>query len=364
MQPNGNDSANTTDVDKSLADDLQRNMAVFLERKITEFLDLYVEAAILFVGIVGNVLVLRVYSGESYSNRPMFVYLRALAAVDLLALSVVLCTHWMSNFVTIHADAEDPSSVDVLVCKSIIMLAQELFDYSAWLVVAMACTHVIALTRPHQFARVCTVTIAGVVVGVTGASTMLKNAYVFRLGAIIAPANSTKSMCVLLYEKQRPADTAFAWLDLVSCRIVPLCLLVYCSFRILLGLCTMTTGQVVHAAKKRQIAIMLLFVSVCFVLLTLPNKVLTAALSNRERPAFESHQAAVDLLAITISLKLNLLNYAVNVWIYCIVSTEFRNDLRNVLRCGTCKVSPVTSSNTSWVRTLKGRRLTPRQRKR
>ena len=126
------------------------SLSGFLEVRVSNFLNLYIEAVILFGGLLGNAIVIGVFSKKTYQKNATLIYIRILAVIDFVTLAVLLTTHW-TNYNFRH------SNKSVWLCKSILSMARIFLDCSAWIVVAVNGNHFIAVVYPFKYSYVTSV---------------------------------------------------------------------------------------------------------------------------------------------------------------------------------------------------------------
>ena len=111
-------------------------------------MDLYLEALILFGGIIGNLLMFAVFFQRRLVNSTD-VLIRVLSSTDFLLLSVCLMTHWINyNFNT--------SGKHLALCKTVLFLSLFLFDLEAWTMVCLTIDRCICVIRPTKAKILCT----------------------------------------------------------------------------------------------------------------------------------------------------------------------------------------------------------------
>ena len=110
--------------------------------KAAYFIDMWIEAVILFGGALGNCLLFAVFNcSRSYNSVSIYLYLKVLAVVDFCSLSITLATHWVNyNFL--------PGNKNLYLCKTVLFTATECLDYGACIIAAMSVDRLIAITMP------------------------------------------------------------------------------------------------------------------------------------------------------------------------------------------------------------------------
>ncbi|KAI0239930.1 hypothetical protein LSAT2_009355, partial [Lamellibrachia satsuma] len=123
------------------------SLSGFFEVRVSNFLNLYLEAVIIFGGLLGNAIVIGVFSKKTYRKNATYTYIRILAVIDFVTLAVPLTTHWINcNF--------RQSGKNIRMCKSGLFMARIVLDCSAWIVVAVNGNHFIAVVYPFKYTYV------------------------------------------------------------------------------------------------------------------------------------------------------------------------------------------------------------------
>ena len=95
--------------------------------------------------------------------------------------------------------------------------------------------------------------------------------------------------------------------------------------------------------KDSRLTAMLIWVSVSWLVLTAPMMLWTFA----AKPATDSHSAAKNYLAKTVSFMLMYMNHGLNFYLYCLSGKRFRKALRELLTCNQEQKYALRQSETS-----------------
>ena len=303
--------------------------------KVANFLDLWIEAVILFGGVLGNCVLFSVIScSKSYSALSLYLYLKVLAVVDFCSLSITLTTHWVNyNFL--------PGNKNLYLCKTILFTATQCLDYGACLIATMSVDRLIAIALPLKYKQLCTVKKSAIVAFIMGLGTFGKNIYTFhKAGFSLAKTNK---QCAPQYDSDNWLDEMFVWIDLMIGSIIPFLVIVVSNTWLLVAVWktshnSMLSSNSKLSQKESQMTALLLLVSSTFLLCTLPRKAYTLALSSLPPPS-GMQQVANYRLGHAIATKLWHLNSAINIWLCVASGSRFRRDLMHFVMCGRCRDS-------------------------
>ena len=139
----------------------------FWEVKVASFVDLYVEAILLFGGIFCNSIIMIMFCGKKYQKKSGYSFIHCLAFIDFLLLSIVLMIHWVNyNF--------EKGNKNIYLCRVTVFLGRQLFDFEAWVIAAMSVFRWISVTYPLRAKFWCTVFRARIVICTSAVATILK----------------------------------------------------------------------------------------------------------------------------------------------------------------------------------------------
>ena len=337
---NSNSSNITTTAPPSLWN--QPRLTDFTEVKVAAFLDLYVEALLLYGGIICNLIIVVIFFGKKYQKKSSYIFIHCLAFIDFILLSVVLMTHWVNyNF--------KKGNKNIYLCKTILFLARDLFDFEAWVIVTMSVDRWIAITYPLKAKFLSNASRARKAIGCIFLGTFAKNIYTFWVAGFALAMNKKNKICTLLYSKEIWIDNLFPWIDLFVGSILPFLMVVTFNCLVIYQIkksskkranMTMNTAaiesQKTREAKESQLSRLMLLISFAFLILTLPRQLFILIWNNISIPV-TTHNLAIYALVHSISQKFWFANSSVNFWFYFSSGSQFRRDLKlNALKL--CRV--------------------------
>lgn len=279
------------------------------------------------LGVVGNILVIFVFSRASLSNLRCSVYFRVRAVVDtclILAFALIHLikfldktdkTYNTNGQVSFAKMKHEP--VENWIMHSLAMM-------SAWIIVIISFERLVATSRPATYKSKCTRKTAFLNVTVIVPFFLLANIHIF----FCKEGESGDESLI-------PVPIYFA--SMYS--IIPALIITACN------------AYLCHAVKKlrdggeklaKATTLMLFVSSICHVLLTLPFSIFQITMgtdvlkSLKLSTIFKIYEVCAGLVAI---------NHTMNAVFYGISNTLFRQELMNMLRCsGTTKTEIVENA--------------------
>ena len=180
---------------------------------------------VIVLGVGGCILSLLVWTKGRQRNTSTAKFLSALAAVDLLVLSVSAMDFFIYLIWKLSVKDEN-----IYACKILVFIIYTLQSLSSWILVCVTVERVIGVWRPHKLKVICTKGKAYLISGVTAIVIIL----------IYLPTVITSDLVIFggnlkyCYVSSDPIHVeTFLWMDLVILYIAPWIILLICNTLIL-----------------------------------------------------------------------------------------------------------------------------------
>ncbi|KOB68312.1 Neuropeptide receptor A18 [Operophtera brumata] len=334
---------------------------VFTE-ELANVLNVYFSPALIFMGIIGNVLSITVFFKSKLRGQSTSQYLSALAISDTLFL-LQLIPPWLKAVRASRVFARDGF------CQTFVYFSYVSSAYSSWLVVAFTVERCVAVLYPLRRARMCTVRRARTLIAAVAACCLAVNTPVLLFA--VPRGDECNIDCELMEHAAR-----FNVVDTIFSFTLPLTIITVLNIWIMIGVCRLSrarghlikdesksrprgarraTREHAHLPGRRtrstlqrsqqRITRMLLIVSSVFVVLNLPaySMRIVAYANNMSSHEYSGRWAALQQICL---LFFNA-NFGINFFLYCMTGQNFRralcqtfpciNSIRNVIKSVCCR---------------------------
>lgn len=292
---------------------------------------------LIIIGTTGNVfsfLVLMRYA----SRIPMYSYLCVLSILDLLILYVGLLRLWVAQIWEV-----DPRNASQWMCKLVVFLGYVCSDASVWTIVTVTVERFLAVCKPLYLKSVFT-------------SKRLTKIWLFVPIILFSAINShffftvelrhirNVSICYSMDSYDFLVHKTWPWVDAALYSFIPTVIISILNAKIVQAFIKAKKRRKLlrthenlgynRGSKKRKekpssrkFTVMMLLVSMCFLVTTLPNStvLIVTALWNDYGESAEN--MATFTLINTITELLMYTNHAINFYLYCASGRKFRNQL-------------------------------------
>ena len=301
----------------------------------------YLTPTILLVGTVGNVLSLIAVSNRNCRKSSFTTYIASLAVVDTVVLYANLIPYWLN-----HAFSIVLENTNQISCKLVYFLKTFARQLASWLVSAMTVERTFCTFFPHKINIVCHSKTGFKVTGTFVVVLSALNAHIFYGFQISSVHNVTACMF---------ADNIYGyfivyyytWIDFgvyflcpVICIIIANSATVCKVYRTNKLLAISVVSDTNRTKRTRHLLIITLLVSITFVLCLFPASLYHAILPYLTDASTEAHPQSSNADIIWTSLYYwQMINHAVNFFLYVLSGQRFRRDLKNAF-------SPSTTTET------------------
>ena len=305
----------------------------FFEVQVAEFIELYLEGCLLFIGFIANVMTLVVLARKRMRATTMSVYLSAAAANDLIVMVIGQGgRHWVRNLTGV-----DPASLANWYCSLWLILANGCSSISGFSLAGVAAERCLAIASPLKSRKIICKRSAYIYTGLMIFLVAVYCTHTFWSYHVIVI--NDKSVCTI--------NTAYYFTTKIR---VYTDFLVY--FAIPAGITSISNLililQVIKAKIKRDSwltdtkddknktgSTVAMLISVCFVYIVLMSALrITYFVGSVFPPGLNvvTREAARMRMIWSITLFMFYLNHSINFFIYVISGKEFRNALISVFR--------------------------------
>ena len=291
---------------------------------------------LLLLGTVGNILSLIVM--KKFASRvTTYLYLAALACMNLLVLYVGLIPRWL-----FHLTDLDILSMSPILCKVGNFLGYVTSHVAVWLIVGVACERVIIVNHPKLAAKIRNVKNAKfIILGVVVCFCLLNSHFFWTVG-LHDNGLGRKCQTSKIFSQVIPWVDGFIYFAapftitsvFVSCMLYHLVkrpnhqrMFPQAGNRFVVS-----DQRKLVTKKKKRLTLMLLSVSVTYLLTTLPMVVLliiytfTPLATNEEYQKTQLARDIVELIMYT--------NHAIHFFLYFRIGKEFRKYFLYLITCG------------------------------
>ena len=324
----------------------------------------YVTPFIVVVGVIGNLISLKVFLSKTLRKQSASLYLITLSATDLTILLVYVLLEWTYRglpVITPYNVTLNPLKVTG-VCQTFLYLSYSCRFLSAWTIVVFTAERFLGVCKPILRRELCTKAYARKLVGGLVFVSLLLCLYKPILSTVTQREDGER-MCATRGEYlalSQALDTIFA----LSTTIVPFLLVAILNILIVRKLLIRKKNQRQnHVIPQENIiriemTFILLAVSTGFIAVTLPYFVIWCIMASDTGHAQIEYLRGMRYITKTIFY----LNYCMNFFLYSLTGAYFRRELKHMFShtfrkdwTGQCSVKGIKSSRSnslctnSWV---------------
>jgi len=285
---------------------------------------------ITIVGLIGNILTIILLSRKRNRKSSTAVYLSALAMSDILILVFGPLCDWLE--VMYHVVIWEYGEV---ACKLQTFLQYASSSTSSWLLVVVTIERAISVTFPHKVKSQCTKRLAIIVVAITWALV-----YAANLHFLFGMGHTYNKMCDAISDNYIYfSQYILPWIDFCLCFACPCVLLLIGNAVIIrqLGIHHHRHQYLTNSHRPNNLSVSLILVLVDLVFIITVGPIYIFSI------VFPYMQASLEPETIVTVARfwgpmLNCLwetNAALNIFLYVISGTKFRNELKTLL-CFCC----------------------------
>ena len=320
------------------------------------FLLLYYPPIIIFIGCIGNFLIVAVMVQRRHLKHNTCVYMVVLSIIGNFILTLFAALWVIRNFY--------PNSSHPIMCKTLNFIAYCLFDVSAWILVAMTIDRFLAVNFPLRALSWRTVKRTKRIIISIFIIVVLKNIHIFFTTNLLYSNEVKSNICT--YTSDKTFIKVVNWLNTIIGAVLPFVILITANARILyiikrqtqtslamqtlncsaereslyqsrcslndVGCLKSSAYQQERRARESQMTIQLIMVNFVFLFFTLPVFVNNTFWSIHDRNE-SVYVNAVYVLTKRVCQVLVYTNSATYFYIYCIAGCKFRQDLCRLFRC-------------------------------
>lgn len=304
--------------------ELIKHYPYYIHKKLLQI----VPPILIIIGTTGNILLFLVLKRHT-SRIPLYTYLCVLSILDLLILYVGLLRLWVAEIWDV-----DPRNASVWMCKLVVFLGYVCSDASAWTIVTVTIERFFAVCRPlntrtiftrAKFSNVCAFAPIFVFSAI--------NSHFFYTVEIRTVQNV--SLCYSVDKYDTLVNKTWPWVDAALYSFIPTTIIAVLNTKIVKEFIKAKKKRKIltrdllhkHTVGSRKFTVMLLLISMCFLVTTLPNNIalIVTALWNNHGESDEN--IVIFTLIKTVTELLMYTNHAVNFFLYCASGEKFRKQL-------------------------------------
>ncbi|KAK6967571.1 hypothetical protein BgiMline_027399 [Biomphalaria glabrata] len=332
--------------------------------ELDRYLNLVLAPIFIFTSFIGNALAILVLKRKPFHSLPMSVYLTFLAVVD----AGTVISGLLPRFI-LAATGYDVRSETEFSCQSEIFIMYLFTQLSAWTLVIVTAERVISIIRPHKVKLVCTKNHSAVALLTTTALVALTNIPIFfifgkysipkrtrKYGDDSTPSsfNSTSSSraCVIKDDGGRSKSAFFTTQFLKQC-LLPFVIIFVFNCIIIAGLVrrqkmmkrrsyetTLPDGSLqirtksglkkVVSRRDASLSVVLVIVNAVFLACTFPIGIYQQMMANIPERGIDSPG---HVITYTVLVFIFYLNNSLNLVLYYVSGSRFREELRSLFYC-------------------------------
>ena len=305
-----------------------------------DILDRYVTHYICLFGIIGNLINLCVLTRKSVTahmermEKASHIGLIALAVSDLLYCLCSFPQAWLDN------DAFESTSINFRLvysaygnaCINCFLLS------SSWLTTAMAVCRYLAICHPLQARQYLGMSASrGIIIAVFCLSIAfnLPRFWMKRIAGVEVCLGQGKVYFVMpgYMERDYIADMVYTWLYFTFGILLPLLMLAYCNVYLVKALHKSSQLRRQHSSSKSSEATRIVTLTLCVIVVMYIFLVGPAELVSFWKPFVLHSNPHAYGLAVMVCNCMQMLNFAVNFILYCIINVHFRRVVKDLLLC-------------------------------
>lgn len=320
--------------------------------KVYRITDGYILLFICLPGIIGNLLALVILSKKAIRDSTTSIYLRVLAAADTAVLVTAMFRY--KTYKIFLNDEEDLVSAfhfDAYIEVYVQPFHWIALGVSSFVTLSLSVERYLAVKFPLTVKQTCTVPFVRMCILIIFISTItisLPNFFSYH-----TKLTTFANMMVVVpipteFERQKKYTLTYhtyivpilwyiiPWLIMLVTNIL-LAIQVQKSARIRVGILNMVN-------PNRKLSLLIIMVVVVYMVCNLPKCILVfyglvsgaPEYRGRETRQLLLPSSKANTIAQAIAEILNVLNSAINIIIYCVVGTKFRNELKTFITCQSC----------------------------
>lgn len=321
------------------------NSSIFSEDSSTEPFYDFVHALYLFViplisilGIIGNVLSIKVFLCTTFNKQPSSIYLAALSVSDTWFL-VALLMGWLGSF-------DGTIQQSGVSCMISIYVTYVTGFLSVWYVVLIVIDRYIVVCHPLRGPRLCSRKRVAIASSVITTFAVIFYTHCFHTTMIVKKANSKDVQCVVQKDAMFTLEI-ITYIDSVMTIGLPFIAIFVLNCSLILAVRKFNMKHIRFSERKLysyspqysiltkaqiRLTIMLVVVSSVFLILNLPSHAIRLYIMIKGL-AMQKQQRLILFLLQQIFQILYYTNFAINFILYMSSSTLFRKCLKETPKC-------------------------------
>ena len=303
----------------------------------------YVTPVIIGLGIVGNTLSFSVAMLKHNRSLPFGIYMAALACSDTFLLTVGQLYGWiMFHFLSL--------SMNKAKCQALLFLYQLGGNVGAWIIVALTFERYLLVCRATDHVRFRTVRNTYITVAIIVLVCIAKNIHYIFTAEFIADEGHDFMICAIGFERSDATIIFVQVVEMLFNSLIPfICILTLNGFIIYrlrkqantrkkrLRNNTAASSVSMLSSKTprdsaRGLTVMLVSVSMAFVCLTSPMFIYRFYFAFEQSACNEPKTLARYILVDNVLMLLYGSNFSINLLLYCVTGSLFREDLINIFK--------------------------------
>ena len=291
-----------------------------------------IHITVLFIAVIGNSLTFSVCMRRVNRKRSFMLYLAALAFFDTLN-SIYYPVVLLNKVPRFSLGSPE------VYCKLIKFIFESSIYISSWLRVAISLERTISTKIPHHVARISTQKF-----GIKTISKIVAVSFIFNIHYLFwwtgdnYEKHGSVNVCftvsgpyALLWRYLYPIVTALFY------SLFPGTILILCNTVMINAVFASANirGTISEKAAKRNrdLLITAVLVSISFIILTSPSPIFLMISGNK----YTDNRTETEILIDNITGLMLDINNAINFFLYVISGSRFRNQLKEMLHCNTCR---------------------------
>ena len=288
-----------------------------------------VHVIVLVIAVIGNSLAFGVCMRRVNRKKSFMLYLAALAFFDTLNSIQFLVP--LLNYVPSFSWGSPE-----VYCKLTGFIFDSAKYISSWLVVAISLERTISTKIPHHVAR-----FSSPMFGIKTISIIVAVSFIFNIHLLFGWTGETNGSVIWCYTVPGPYSLLWRYLhpfiDALFYSMAPGTMLILCNTVMIKAVFASAKirGPVSGPAarRNRDLLIVAVLVSMFFIMLTSPFPlflIISGKSNFRDR-------TEVEIQIYNITRLMGYINNAINFFLYVISGSRFRNQLKEMLHCNTCR---------------------------
>ena len=329
------------EMDSMVTQSSDPDISVYWQYSAQNNMFLYISPILIICGSIGNSLIILVMQNAAFHSTPSSIMLSTLAVSDTGILLTGLLRHWIKVLTNDELDVRCQSNLS---CKFHFFFTYFLKQLSPWCLVLLTMERMISVFYPMRCHTLCSKRRMVTAVAMVTIVLACFNAHCFITIHLVDTSkieNKSPSCCLEKNEFKDFIFGAWYWIDSILTSFIPFLVILTGNILIISKIYSAKrkrdkisqTSDTNNSTRLTSTTTILIFVSICFLLLTLPSCIFFIGSGHGAFSKKNNHDVAKLMLAYASENMLFYLNNSINFFLYCLSGSKFRHVLWTMVSC-------------------------------